>query len=411
MNENLTHFADPGRLLARVEHAVREKKGITFLFGSALTSPGGDPNEPGVPDANSIVETVRDLFAGTEELESLDDILKKASGSDRYQEAMRFVIDCRGQDALNKLVYEAVLKARKGSTSPGSDPTTIELDTKGWHLRPAVEAVGGLYSDHPLTFSQPILTSNFDPLIEVSLRGAGCKPTTICLAADGQFSNIFAPQTSKVVHFHGYWHGSDTLHTPTQLTRNRPHLKGCLRGLLRETTLVIIAYGGWSDVFTKTLIEVISEQTGQLNVLWTFYSDNSEDICKRNEKLLEQLLPLSEQRVLFYKGVDCHVFLPLLRTKLLKYKTPAQQIAIEALSEPSAVVPILKAEDFGDHPPQVNAWVGREAELRTMLSTEAKAIAISGIGGFGKSALAAKYLEQKRGAEEITVWYWTDCHE
>jgi hypothetical protein len=46
-------------------------------------------------------------------------------------------------------------------------------------------------------------------------------------------------------------------------------------------------------VFTRTLVEVISEQTEQLNVLWTFYSDNEEDIVIRHCALLDQLEPLA----------------------------------------------------------------------------------------------------------------------
>jgi len=46
-----------------------------------------------------------------------------------------------------------------------------------------------------------------------------------------------------------------------------------------------------------------------------------------------------------------------------------------------------------------------------MLSSSAKVIGITGIGGNGKSTLAAKYLEQKRGAEEISRWCWVDCRE
>jgi hypothetical protein len=262
-------------------------------------------------------------------------------------------------------------------------------------------------TEHPESFSAPILTSNFDPLIEVSIRKAGGHPTAIFLAADGQFANVISPSSTKVVHLHGFWRGSDTLHTPAQLMRHRPQLKGCLRSLLRETTLVVMAYGGWSDVFTQTLIEVIGEQTESLNVLWTFYSDSDDDILSRNEPLLQKLEPLAGQRVVFYKGVDCHVFLPRLREKLHKPEGVSIQRALETSS---TVLPITTGGG-SDHPPQPLSWVGREYELRVLLSSPARVISISGLGGNGKSTLAAKYLELKKGAEEIAFWCWADCKE
>ncbi|EDY22345.1 hypothetical protein CfE428DRAFT_0470 [Chthoniobacter flavus Ellin428] len=403
------HFAETGRLQSRVVHAVNRGEKITFLFGSALTAPGTGADELCVPDANAMVQEVVKMFDGTDENDALRTLLNSTDITQRYQEAMRFVIDCRGQDALNNIIQNAVLKARTASEPHPLDFDRLESDPKGWFLRPAVRAVGQIVHDHPHVFSEPLLTSNFDPLLEVSIRAAGGNAMTIVLPSDGQFTNVLAPDTSKVVHFHGYWHGSDTLHTPAQLTRNRPQLKGCLRNLLRETTLVVMAYGGWSDVFTRTLVEVISEQTEPLNVLWTFYSDNEEDIAKRNPRLLAAFEPLAGQRVLFYKGVDCHIFLPHLREKLVS-PTP-KIVKVEYLSKSEVLPPSIVVSGGSDIPPQASAWVGRETELRIMLSSNAKVIAISGFGGNGKSTLAAKYLEMRMTAGEIAHWYWADCKE
>ena len=72
---------------------------------------------------------------------------------------------------------------------------------------------------------------------------------------------------AQVVHFHGFWSEENTLHTPETLTRDRPLLAGNLQKLLQETVLVVIGYGGWNDVFTKTLLKVVSEQAQGINVL------------------------------------------------------------------------------------------------------------------------------------------------
>jgi len=194
-------FADSGKLLARVMHAVQCGERVTFLFGSALTAPGSHPEELGVPDANSLIDEVVESFRGTEEFDSLETALRPSEHSSRYQEAMQFVIDCRGQNALNSLIQKAVLKARIRPALPDQTPEQLELDTKGWYLRAAVEAVGSLVIEHPTIFSAPILTSNFDPLLEVSLRKAGASATSIILPADGQFTNILVPGDHKSCSF------------------------------------------------------------------------------------------------------------------------------------------------------------------------------------------------------------------
>lgn len=404
-------FADSGKLLARVIHAVQRGEHVTFLFGSALTAPGSRPEELGVPDAATLIEKVVENFQSTEEQESLDRLLEQSDHASRYQETMKFVIDCRGQDVLNELIQSSVLKARIKPAIPNQNFEQLELDTEGWYLRAAVEAAGQLIIENPSIFSSPILTTNFDPLLEVSLRKAGANVASIFLPADGQFTNVLAPGTPMIVHLHGFWRGSDTLHTPNQLTRNRPQLKGSLRSLLRETTLVVMGYGGWSDVFTRTLVDVISEQTEQLNVLWTFYSDNDDDIVNRNDMILSQFEALAGQRVVFYKGVDCHVFLPTLREKLRKHEKKTQNVDSVIKLQDEFIPTAFDLSVGGDHPPQAAFWVGREEELRIMLSTQSKVIAITGLGGNGKSTLAAKYLELKQSAEEITVSYWADCRE
>jgi len=407
-------FPDAGKLLTRLAHAVESKQKITFLFGSALTAQGSKPEERGVPNVSSLIQDVLARFAGTDQIENLERALKESELTQQYQTAMQFMIDCRGQGELNGLIASAVLKARQVPPGSNIDYEAIERNTDGWALRPGVEAVGRLVKQHPTSFASSILTSNFDPLLEVSLRKAGLNANAIALAGDGHFTNVLGTDTTNVVHFHGFWRGPgiDTLHTPTQLSRFRPLLNGSLRRLLRETLLVVIGYGGWSDVFTKTLVEVISEQTEALDVLWTFYSDNEDAIKTRNEALLEKFEALVGQRVVLYKGIDCHVLLPLLVERLAKADSKGRVIPISVTEiESSKVWTHVGPKEYGDLPPQTDIWVGRESELLSMLNSKAKVIVITGFGGSGKSTLAAKFLEYKNAAQELSFYNWSDCRE
>jgi hypothetical protein len=110
------NFADSGRLLARVAHAVQHSEKVTFLFGSALTAPVRYPGEPGVPDAKSLVEQALESFENQEEYSLLASEIQAAESATQYQKAMQFIIDCRGQDALNRFITDAVLNARTAKT-------------------------------------------------------------------------------------------------------------------------------------------------------------------------------------------------------------------------------------------------------------------------------------------------------
>lgn len=64
-----------------------------------------------------------------------------------------------------------------------------------------------------------------------------------------------------------------------------------------------------------------------------------------------------------------------------------------------------------DSPPVVNIWVGRERELFVTTKFDPGVISITGIGGQGKSALAAKALEKWKSEYPDCFWDWRDCRE
>jgi tetratricopeptide (TPR) repeat protein len=64
-----------------------------------------------------------------------------------------------------------------------------------------------------------------------------------------------------------------------------------------------------------------------------------------------------------------------------------------------------------DFPPALPAWVGREAELELLNDKNLKVIVITGIGGQGKSALAARYIDTLSKTNPNMLWDWRDCRE
>jgi hypothetical protein len=310
-------FAGPEALLERIATAERE---VVFLVGSPLTAPsGGSPL--GVPGVAGMVDRIKALFRDRPRaLRQLE--LKLEAEPNRYQAAFRHVLQFRGPDAANAIIREAVLEARLPRARPdqaASDDAAwvqLENDLDGWHYPPAVEALGRLIADHPDRFGGTVLTTNFDPLVELSVRRARGRAFSSVLHGDGSLEQSRG-EGCHVVHVHGYWHGTDTLHAPLQLGQDRPQLRASLARLLNHRTFVVIAYGGWDDIFTRTLQEVTADQGAFPDVLWCFYDRDPARIEAANARLFADLRPaIARHRATFYAGIDCHAFLPELSAEL-----------------------------------------------------------------------------------------------
>jgi hypothetical protein len=108
---------------------------------------------------------------------------------------------------------------------PGS-PTRAEGEKRAFD-NPAVFGEADEFAQRQVGGDR-VLTTNFDPLIEVAIRAAGgsCYSTRL---DDDQPLNQTMGDGVHVVHLHGYWHGSDTLHRQSQLGRDRLQLRDSLR--------------------------------------------------------------------------------------------------------------------------------------------------------------------------------------
>ena len=78
--------------------------------------------------------------------------------------------------------------------------------------------------------------------------------------------------------------------------------------------------------------------------------------------------------------------------------------------EGSTDIPVTIAAFHQEYPPLVTAFVGRNQELQLM-KDPATVVGITGIGGQGKSALAAAYLQSSIEAGRYEFSDWRDCRE
>ena len=289
------------------------EKPVAFLLGSPL-SMMDDKGVPGVPGTKEMLKLALEQ-AGPHLRSKLEVAISTGTDAQRYQRAMAFLRDNINQQAVNAVVRKAVLQAR---ISPLPEPVPsdahIERDIGGWHLPAATRDLGILVESTPAKFG-PILTTNFDPLIKVAIHCAKGRVAQSILHADGSLGD-FKPETGDhwLIHLHGYWTGSDTLHTPIQLTSDRPHLLASLQKLLREHVLAVVGYGGWDDVFTRALTQLGHDAHADIDVLWAFYESDADLVNIRYQNLFSGIgSALARGRFRRYGGVDCHKLFRALR--------------------------------------------------------------------------------------------------
>jgi len=179
----------------------------------------------------------------------------------------------------------------------------MEADYSRLDSSPGTSSLGELATKYPGRFGKSILTTNFDPLVEISIRRSGGTYLRTTLHADGNLSQTEGDGV-HVIHLHGLWFGSDTLHTSQQLGQARPalelHLVGCCEIVGRRVCIWRMGrcFHGSNDGLRP-------DDAACPEILWTFYSPTPI----LSEQLGERLGPgINRGRVTLYQGIDCHKF-------------------------------------------------------------------------------------------------------
>jgi hypothetical protein len=287
-------------LINAARHAPRP---LTFLVGAPLSEDQGG----GVPGVTKFLELIRETIQAKwpEELKRYDDNIAAKKGGDAYQSALEWLQGNFAQDMVNKLVAEAVLRALKSSADPNFEG---DGHPENWYIPVGARQLAELICGDPKQFPGPILTTNFDPLLSLAIKEAGGFPRLRVIQSDGGLAHdVRNPEETEIVHLHGFWRNSDTLHTADQLTSPRPRLKASLQQLLRERALLVVAYGGWDDVFASALVDVVTDEGANINVYWCFHSSDASEIERQYKSFLARVqLAIIRGRFLTYGGIDCH---------------------------------------------------------------------------------------------------------
>lgn len=327
----------------------RSKNSIAMLIGSPLSAPQS-PTEKGVPSVIEVLKIIENHLSSDLELfsEYKKEIADKYSNdNERYQKSFEFLADYTDPETANTIIRKAVLfssniDVNEINISDIDFLKSIQSDSTAWHFPPATEALANLLKDNP-RFKGPILTTNFDPLLSIAMEQLGYEPNRTVLHGDGSLEQL---QSSRIniVHMHGFWISTDTMHTQSQLKSNRPRLKSSLSRVLKDKTLLVIGYGGWDDIFMQALRDVMDDDSANLDVIWAFYESDRSIIQERYEALINTVQPaIARNRFRIYGGVNCHDFLPKLYSVMSEDKADKSEIEDK---EPSSNQPSVQEESF-----------------------------------------------------------------
>ena len=315
-----------------INAVLMTKRPIAFLVGSPLSI----KDNVGVPGITTMLDLVRAeiLDRRPAALEAFEKHILDKTGADAYQSAMNWLGKNAGQDAVNEVIANSVLQARK----PGAPqlPAGSDGQPEDWNIPGGTNDLAALAARGGDKFIGPILTTNFDPLISLAIRNCGGRANRRVLVADGNLAGAAEdePGVCSIIHLHGFWRESDTLNTQAQLTSARPKLKASLQRLLvtQRRTLIVAAYGGWDDVFTNALIELMNDEQAQLDVIWCFRESDGEKVEQRYGNLLASMKhAIVLNRFRPFGGIDCHnIFAEIFAT--LQNESPSPVVASSTLS-------------------------------------------------------------------------------
>ncbi|WP_108945369.1 SIR2 family protein [Shewanella halifaxensis] len=300
----------------------RSKNEIALLVGSPLSSPH-QAKAKGVPTVGGVLNLIDDYLDNDDDLktEYEQEILTKyQNDNDRYQKSFEFLADYTDPEVPNLIIRQAVLHSTNIDINQ-IDCTNLEQlsslqkNLSNWHLPPATEAAANILYNHP-QITGPILTTNFDPLLSIALEKLGYEPNRTVLHGDGSLDQLQSSRMN-IVHLHGFWLDTDTMHTQSQLRLHRPKLKSSLTRILKNKTLLVLGYGGWDDIFMQTLKDIMDDESANFDVIWAFYENEKRIISEKYEKLIHAVQPaIGRNRFRVYGGINCHEFLPKLYSQI-----------------------------------------------------------------------------------------------
>ncbi|MGA5301912.1 SIR2 family protein [Nucisporomicrobium flavum] len=310
-------------LIDRLTTALQDADQITLVIGSGVTATA-------VPRVQGVLEIADSYAAGRNDDGALERALAQARAElvgarpvDVYRAYRRVFTDWVSGGAFDVIAQQAVLKAYAAPDPMESPLAThglgqrldravgegVENDRFSWLLPRGVQALGHLLASIPEAFDHRVLTTNFDPLLEIAIRDAGGRAVSLPLDSAGGFGHTGGSDGAvRVFHLHGFWRptlhvrGPQLLHDPAHLAENAP-LVATTADLIRGDTVCVIGSSDWAGTITAAVA-----RTRPVRVLWTLNDPDAATALSAAARLREN----TGVAVECFPGVDSERLLPAL---------------------------------------------------------------------------------------------------
>ncbi len=313
-----SRFSNDDDLIEKLKYKIENGKKLLLLIGSGVTLPEKGTSF-GIPGTKKLIRKLKEQLGqlNASYLEELEVVINKndLDTTTTYQ-YLAHQIESRYETAIvDRVIRESVLTARKDERARiAADPQSLERDVGGWHLNRGIDAIGKILVQYQQSFADSILTSNFDPLIEISLKSSGRDSEPIFFDGDFSISTATASASYRIVHYHGFWRNSRTINTAVSMATEKPHLEGSIEAVIRAVDAVlVIGFGGWiDDVFIRCLSKLIKKGQLETEIMWAFHEDSDQNIEDRDKSLLRIFGGEIANKIFLYKGIDSNKLFPSL---------------------------------------------------------------------------------------------------
>ncbi|WP_277977018.1 SIR2 family protein [Pantoea endophytica] len=233
--------------------------------------------------------------------------------------------------------------------------------------------------------SKKIITTNFDKLIENNIP----IKTVITQTSDYNLSKIDIEE-EYLLKIHGDISQADSCvifsEQFEELYNNKKLAEFQLQKIFSSNSVLFIGFS-FEDPFVSALFEYISQ-------LYNGFGQR-HFIISTEDKNINNLITIK---------INNYSELPKLLAELVNFNSKSS----DTLQNDSTYISI---DDGSDLPPVVGGWVGREKEIAQLNLDLFKVFFITGMGGEGKSALAAHFLSVAKDKNDHLIYDWRDFKE
>lgn len=412
-----THGTDDdlANLRERLRYLSAEaQEPLVFVLGAGMS-------RGSIPDVAAMTDRFLDILTPSTKVALRERWKNEATDTaSMYQAAALAVGAQRGDKALGNAIRRAVLEAYSGD-HPNVDSLTAAqardlLEPAAWNITAAHRGLANFIASMPPGSRRAVITTNFDPLLEVALLEAGIESHPIPVPYDNPpgVDSLAHEPTLPILHIHGYFTDSWSQNAINHIRGARPLLEDVLGSLITGATVVVIGYGGWEDSFMRVLARHARQRTiFNAEVLWCSFSRGDE--LSRDNQTVRELL--RGPGFSLYRGIDASSLFektPITANPARKLAAPTGWTALPFATKPTTSSRRRFAEgaapSWSDAAPGTWPELEQTEGLRDLINSAlqgepSRLFAVIGPMGEGKSTAIRQIASSMAQNESYTVFW------